>query len=85
MGVKGGFAAGTAPVDSRPLDQKAVRGWLRAEHGVPQNSQWAIADAAARGRLAAPGQATHKIALHSVDDVDDQLPHLLRLAYEQNP
>ena len=31
-----------------PLDQAAVRGWLRREHGVPQNSQWAIADAAAR-------------------------------------
>jgi predicted transport protein len=31
-----------------PLDQGAVRRWLRAEHGVPQNSQWAIADAAAR-------------------------------------
>src|SRR5215471_21805259 len=31
-----------------PLDQVAVRRWLRAEHGVPQNSQWAIADAAAR-------------------------------------
>jgi hypothetical protein len=31
-----------------PLDQTAVRRWLRAEHGVPQNSQWAIADAAAR-------------------------------------
>jgi len=31
-----------------PLDQKAVRSWLRSEHGVPQNSQWAIADAAAR-------------------------------------
>src|SRR5690242_21874691 len=31
-----------------PLDQNAVRRWLRAEHGVPQNSQWAIADAAAR-------------------------------------
>lgn len=30
-----------------PLDQKAVRAWLR-EQGVPQNSQWAIADAAAR-------------------------------------
>ena len=30
-----------------PLDQKAVRSWLRSEHGVPQNSQWAIADAAA--------------------------------------
>src|SRR5499426_920278 len=31
-----------------PLDQNAVRRWLRSEHGVPQNSQWAIADAAAR-------------------------------------
>jgi hypothetical protein len=31
-----------------PLDQTAVRNWLRREHGVPQNSQWAIADAAAR-------------------------------------
>ena len=31
-----------------PLDQKAVRRWLKTEHGVPQNSQWAIADAAAR-------------------------------------
>jgi hypothetical protein len=153
-----------------PLDQNAVRRWLRTEHGVPQNSQWAIADAAARAagwvrpgaaeyidsqytgakaalrpiydRLAAaiedfgddvsvegrgsytpfvrgrqfaavaaatrdrvdlglrftdppaadrlqpasgPGQATHKIALRSVGDVDDQVLHLLRLAYEQNP
>jgi Domain of unknown function (DUF5655)/Domain of unknown function (DUF4287) len=31
-----------------PLDQGAVRRWLRTAHGVPQNSQWAIADAAAR-------------------------------------
>ncbi|RKT87495.1 protein of unknown function [Saccharopolyspora antimicrobica] len=31
-----------------PLDQKAVRGWLKEQHGIPQNSQWAIADAAAR-------------------------------------
>src|SRR5437763_1607890 len=31
-----------------PLDRNAVRRWLRTEHGVPQNSQWAIADAAAR-------------------------------------
>ena len=31
-----------------PLDQNAVRRWLKAEHGVKQNSQWAIADAAAR-------------------------------------
>ena len=104
-----------------PLDQNAVRRWLRAEHGVQLNSQWAIADAAARaagwvrpstaeyidgqytgakaalrpiydpptdGRLqrsTGPGQSTHKIALQSVDDVDDQVRHLLRLAYEQNP
>src|SRR5262249_61377418 len=31
-----------------PLDQNAVRRWLKSVHGVPQNSQWAIADAAAR-------------------------------------
>lgn len=31
-----------------PLDQPAVRRWLKKEHGVPQNSCWAIADAAAR-------------------------------------
>jgi predicted transport protein len=31
-----------------PLEQNAVRKWLKAEHGVLQNSQWAIADAAAR-------------------------------------
>jgi len=30
-----------------PLDQKAVRRWLKEVHGVPQNSQWAIAFAAA--------------------------------------
>ena len=153
-----------------PLDQNAVRRWLRTEHDVPQNSQWAIADAAARaagwvrpsveqyidsqyrgakarlrpiydalagaiaslgddvtvegrggytpfvrgrqfaavaaatrdrvdlglrftdppasGRLepeTGPGQATHKVALRSVADVDDEVLHLLRLAYHQNP
>lgn len=30
-----------------PLDQKAVRAWLKEHHGVAQNSQWAIADALA--------------------------------------
>jgi predicted transport protein len=39
-------AVQTSGVD--PLDQKAVRRWLKDVHGVPQNSQWAIADAAAR-------------------------------------
>jgi len=157
----------TSGVD--PLDQNAVRRWLKDVHGVPQNSQWAIADAAARaagwvrpstdeyadqqyqGRKAAlrpvfdavrdaalalgddvtmegrstyvpfvrarqfaavaaatatrvdvglrfteppasarlqpakaPGQATHKVALTSVDDVDDDLRALLRAAYDQN-
>ena len=32
-----------------------------------------------------PGQATHKIALRSVADVDDEVLHLLRVAYEQSP
>jgi uncharacterized protein DUF5655/uncharacterized protein DUF4287 len=153
-----------------PLDQNAVRRWLRSEHAVPQNSQWAIADAAARaagwvrpstadyidgqysgpkaglrpvydalaaavadlgddvtvegrgsytpfvrGRqfaavaaatadrvdlglrftdppaadrlqpATAPGQATHKLSLRSVQDIDDEVLHLLRTAYEQNP
>jgi hypothetical protein len=152
-----------------PLDQNAVRRWLRSEHGVPQNSQWAIADAAARaagwirpgvedyidrqyrgakvalrpvydalataagdlgndvtmeGRgtyipfvrrrqfaavaaptrdrvdlglrftdppasprlepASAPGQATHKISLRAVTDIDADVLHLLRMAYEQN-
>lgn len=31
-----------------PLDQKAVRAWLKADHGVPQNTQWAISFEAAR-------------------------------------
>lgn len=30
-----------------PLDQPAVRRWLKNSHGIPQNSQWAIAFAAA--------------------------------------
>src|SRR3954469_8124414 len=152
-----------------PLDQNAVRRWLKDVRGVRQNSQWAIADAAARAagwerptveqyvdgqytgakaglrplfdavraaaealgddvvlegrgtyppfvpkppfaaaaaatasrldlglrfvdppaseRLTpsnAPGQATHKVALTAVADVDDELRALLRAAYEQN-
>jgi predicted transport protein len=35
-------------LDIDPLDQNAVRHWLKTEHGVLQNSQWAIANAAAR-------------------------------------
>jgi hypothetical protein len=31
-----------------PLDQNAVRRWLKDVHGVQQNSQWAIADATAQ-------------------------------------
>lgn len=152
-----------------PLDQNAVRRWLKREHQLPQNSQWAVADAAARAagwvrptveqyidgqyegpkaalrpifdrirkviesfgddvtlegrstytpfvrarqfaavaaatrtRLdvglrfteppssslfkpgSAPGQATHNISLSSVDEVTDEVEHLLRTAYDQN-
>nr|WP_095969945.1 DUF5655 domain-containing protein [Rhodococcus erythropolis] len=38
-------AVRTSGVD--PLDQNEVRKWLKAEHGVPQNTQWAIAFEAA--------------------------------------
>lgn len=31
-----------------PIDQKAVRALLKSRWSIPQNSQWAIADAAAR-------------------------------------
>jgi hypothetical protein len=157
----------TSGVD--PLDQNAVRRWLREVHGVKQNSQWAIADAAAReagwvrptveqyvdgqytgakaalrpifdalraaaescgddvvleGRgtyvpfvrrrqsaavaaataarvdlglrlpdppasprlepANAPGSATHRVRLTSVEDVDDEVRTLIRAAYEQN-
>jgi hypothetical protein len=43
-------------------------------------------DPPATGRLLpakGPGQATHKISLRSVQDVDDEVRHLLRVAYEQ--
>jgi hypothetical protein len=32
----------------------------------------------------APGQATHKVALHTVKDVDDEVRSLLQAAYQQN-
>ena len=155
--------------DVDPLDQKAVRRWLKAEHALPQNSRWAVAWEAARaagwepptteeqvdrqyvdaraelrpvfdrvreiledlgddvtmeGRktyipfvrrrqfaavaaatrtrvdvglrfveapdcellepATAPGQATHKLSLTSVDDVTGDVKRLLRVAYEQN-
>ena len=85
-----------------PLDQAAVRNWLRREHSVPQNSQWAIAAAAARDRVdlglrfsdppqaprlqpgGGPGQATHKVSLRDVSEVDAEIVQLLRVAYAQN-
>ncbi|MDX1647012.1 MAG: DUF5655 domain-containing protein [Longimicrobiales bacterium] len=152
-----------------PLDQRAVRRWLKSEHGLPQNSRYAVAHAAARaagwvpptteeqidrqytgdkaslrptfdrlreileglgddvvleGRSSyipfvrarqfaavaaatrtridvglrfveppgssvlqpatAPGQATHKLSVISVDEVTGEVERVLRVAYEQN-
>lgn len=151
------------------LDQKAVRNWLKTQHGVPQNSQWEIAEtaacaagwvrpsvegyidsqytgpkahlrplfdrlreiiealgddvraegrstytpfvrrrqfaavaAASRVRLEvglrytnppasprlspakAPGQATHKLSVSSLEEIDEEVAALLRESYEQN-
>lgn len=147
-----------------PLDQNSVCKWLKSEHGVAQNTQWAIAEAAAlaagwqrpseekyalnqfsgepvferlralllslgpdvrmeahgtytpfvrkrqfaavaaasRERVdlglrfksapesallsqaKAPGQATHKLSLCSVEEITPEVEALLRAAYEQN-
>ena len=32
-----------------------------------------------------PGQATHTVSLRAADEVDDEVRHLLKTAYEQNP
>lgn len=42
------WVAAVEAADLDPLEQKSVREWLKSEHGIPQNSQWTIADAAAR-------------------------------------
>ena len=46
-----------------------------------------LPDPPASGRLqeaSAPGSATHRVSLHAVEDVDDEVRALLRAAYEQN-
>lgn len=49
-----------------PLDQKAVRAHLKERYGIAQNSQWAIADAAARGAgWVPPGVGESTDALYS--------------------
>src|SRR5436190_1578889 len=75
-----------------PLDQNAVRRRQFAAVAAATRDRVDLglrfADPPADDRLqpsTGPGQATHKIVLHSVGDVDDRVLHLLRLAYEQNP
>jgi hypothetical protein len=54
-----------------PLDQHSVRRWLREEHAVPLNSQWAIADAAARtAGWVRPDPDAHTDALYAGDRSD---------------
>jgi hypothetical protein len=64
-----------------PLDQTAVRNWLRREHRVP------FSDPPQAARLqpgGGPGQATHKVSLRDAGEVDAEIARLLRVAYEQN-
>ncbi|MDO4243230.1 MAG: DUF5655 domain-containing protein [Actinomyces sp.] len=57
-------AAGEGALD--PGDPKAVRAWLKSEHGLPQNSRWAVADATARRHgWEPPTVAGHTEAMYS--------------------
>jgi hypothetical protein len=68
-----------------PLDQNAVRGWLRRDR---VDLGLRFTDPPRSARLApatGPGQATHKVSLRGVGDADDEVQSLLRAAYDQNP
>ena len=47
-----------------PIDQRAVRAWLKNEHGLKQNSQWAVADATARAAGWRPPTLDEQIDAH---------------------
>jgi hypothetical protein len=66
-------------------------GWERPSVAEYVDGQYAGAKAALRPPEAArlkpgtgPGQATHKLSLRSVREVDDEVLRLLHVAYEQN-
>jgi hypothetical protein len=72
-----------------PLDQTAVRNWLRREHGAPRSGGPGLrfTDPAQTARLqpgGGPGQATHRVSFRNMGEVDAEIVCLLRVAYEQN-
>ena len=62
---------------------KSLEEWLAL---VRSSGVDPLDQAAVRGWLGGgPGQATHKVSLRDVGEVDAEIMHLLRVAYEQNP
>ena len=73
-----------------PLDQTAVRNWLRREHGRARDRVdlgLRFTDPPQTARLqpgGGPGQATHRVSFRNMGEVDAEIVRLLRVAYEQN-
>lgn len=65
------------------LDQKAVRNWLKTEHGLPQNTQWTVAHMAAlEAGWVPPSTEQYVAALYSgkkaaLRPLHDQLSELI--------
>ena len=78
------------------VDEEST-GWLAEAYRVGEQRHlsgcgtggtWGCASPIRRRRPASsppPARATHKIALRGVADVDGEVLHLLRVAYEQSP
>src|SRR5262249_4534498 len=92
LAAAAGELGGDVTVEGRASYTPFVRGRQFAAVAAPTKDRvdlgLRVTDPPAHDRLPPsprPGQSTHKSALRSVDDVDNQVRHLLRLAYEQNP
>lgn len=74
-----GWVALVDASDIDPLDQKAVRRWLKSEHDLPQNSRYAVANAAARTAGWVPPTADEHVDRQYSDARDELRPVFDRL------
>jgi NADPH:quinone reductase-like Zn-dependent oxidoreductase len=87
MALTGPFVSQTMtffPARQNAEDLSVLSGFLEAGTVVPViDRTYPLAEAALRPG-GGPGQATHTVLLRAVEEVDDEVRHLLRAAYEQN-